>query len=1013
MGFSPHFKKKVLAVSVSSCMVAPFTAMAQSDMTEELLVTGIRASQASSIGLKRGAASVVDGIVAEDIGKLPDVTISDSLQRIPGIQVERTAGESGPVQIRGMANVDSMLNGETFLSATSIDTSDVDFGDLPSQLFGGADVFKSALATLPSLGITGTVDLKTRRPFDFEEGFTFSAAAEADYGTNSEEYDPTINGLASWRNDSMGLLLSAVTTEKNLSTDYNGYFDTSEDGGVGAARSSHTWSSPPEGLDPNEYYVVPQGFAAFNKSEERHRDGLNASFQADLGEGFELTADYFYSKQERWNRRAGISHNNRWQTFSNYAWPTEYGSNSFVAEVDGTEQQWRTVTAYEANPYRLQSFAQTNKNTEMSQNSNIELNYDNGGPLTGQVRATRAHATAHMRHGYGEGDVLSIDRTSLVTGPGGLVPAAQCDTSRGDIVVGENGACFAAYSPGGIEDADFLIGYDVRGEHPSFSGFDQVVSGAKGDRTVAEYLADIDSYHIGAFSSENNTDDVGSMNTFSTRWNYAFEDTPFITSVDAGLRQAGRSVERTTFSYFGELNGGCSAQWKAVDQFAGTDGCDPDLPQGELVTGVDQNGTAYDNEFVNYTLLPPTRLDEHTSVMWVDDFGDVSGLPGAWVIDPRNFDDTLAFQERVFGPQRKVIQPGESYTIDLGELSYWAQANFEAGPVTGNLGLKVVETTLNIRQNTIGDQIPHSGTNVDTGDAVTEREYTDYLPSLNLNYSILDDLNLRFAYGKTMQPLDLLQWGGGKRVARTFDDSCGCMRVTGGQLQGNPELDPTRASNFDLSLEYYLGEASMFSVATYLVEIDSFVQTGSIMIDEPDADGVSRGPWPFDALVQGTGGEVTGIELAAKMAFGDMMDVPVLSNMGMDLNYTLSDSSQDATGINGEELPFTNNSKNTYNIVGWFENDLLSARIAYNFRSERMVTPGTASPFLGYQSLYQDDYGQLDMNLTFTVMEDLDIYLNGSNILGEIQETYLEFEDQKVFQNQYETRWALGARYTF
>src|SRR5690606_29612962 len=128
----------LLCGSAATLVMLGMAANAQ-DLVEEVLVQGIRASQANAISTKRDAASVVDAISAEDIGKLPDVTIADSLQRIPGIQVERTAGEGGPVQIRGLSNVATSLNGETFLSATTIDTAGADFGDLPSQLFSRSE----------------------------------------------------------------------------------------------------------------------------------------------------------------------------------------------------------------------------------------------------------------------------------------------------------------------------------------------------------------------------------------------------------------------------------------------------------------------------------------------------------------------------------------------------------------------------------------------------------------------------------------------------------------------------------------------------------------------------------------------------------------------------------------------------------------------------------------------------------------------------------------------------------
>lgn len=991
------FRKTLLASSISSCLLASLAASAQ-DTIEEVVVTGVYASQQNAVSTKRDAVSVVDAISAEDIGKLPDVTISDSLQRITGVQVERTAGEGGPVQIRGLSNVATTLNGETFLSATTISQSAADFGDLPSQLFSGANVYKSPLATLTSNGISGTIELKTRRPFDMDEGWKFAGSLEGDYGSITEEVDPTVSGLVSWHNGDVGVLISAVTTEKNLATDFNGYFDTSENGGIGATNNNHTWGAPP--VNQDTHHLVPQGFSAFHKAEERHRDGINVSFQANLTDAVEVVADYFYSKQERWNRRAGFSHNNRWQTFNNYAFVTDAGYTGESFQDEGGNN-WKQLNTFEALPYRLQSFAQTNYNEEESGNANLEFNFDNGGPLTGQVRLTRATATSAMRHGYMEGDVMSIDQGTLVTGPGGLVQGKYCDSS--DEIVGSLGGCFTQFSPGGIEDSSFRIRYDASGKHPVFSGFDQMVNGGKGQRSVADYLADIDSYHVGAISSENNTDDEGELNTFSTKWNYEFSDTPFITSVDFGLRISERSVEREEFSYFAKFaDTGCEAQWKAVDQFAGTPECDPNLPQGEYVDG----------EFVNYTLVPPMRIDQFNDVIWMSsgDFGKVSGLPGVWVPNPKAFDNTLAFQTSVFGPQKKFVQPGQSFDVTLDEFSYFGQVNFATGNLSGNLGVRIIETDLYIKQNLVGDAIDHSGTNHDIGDVVTNRSYTDVLPTLNLAYDLTDEIKLRASYGKTMQALDLLTWGGAKRVGRVFNEDCGCMRISNGSLAGNPDLDPTRADNFDFSAEWYLGRASALSAGYYYIDIESFITNGTVDVDEPDADGIHRGPYKFDAPVQGRGGKIEGIELSAKLAFSDITD-GFLRNFGLDVNYTLSDSKQEATDHKGKRLPFANNSKDTYNLVAWFENETISARLAYNFRSPRLMATGSLAT--GYQALYQDDYGQLDLNVTYNLNENISFYVNGSNITEEFQQTYVGHKDQKAFQNIYEARWALGTRINF
>src|SRR5690554_4301840 len=117
-----RFTKRLLpsciaAVAFGSTGLIAQVAHAQDDsgMIEEVVVTGIRSSLTRSVDVKRNAASVVDAISAEDIGKLPDTTIADSLQRVPGIQIRRSAGEGSTVNVRGMPQVSTLLNGEQFL----------------------------------------------------------------------------------------------------------------------------------------------------------------------------------------------------------------------------------------------------------------------------------------------------------------------------------------------------------------------------------------------------------------------------------------------------------------------------------------------------------------------------------------------------------------------------------------------------------------------------------------------------------------------------------------------------------------------------------------------------------------------------------------------------------------------------------------------------------------------------------------------------------------------------------
>ena len=162
---------------------------------EEVVVTGVRASEQRSVELKRDAASIQDSISAEDIGKLPDRTIADSLQRITGVQINREGGEGTTVNIRGLPQVGTLLNGEAFLTSGSIVSVQPDFSDIPSQLFSGADVIKSPTANLLNAGITGTINLKTRRPFDLDPGWTTAVSAAVLHGSQTNKDQPEADAL--------------------------------------------------------------------------------------------------------------------------------------------------------------------------------------------------------------------------------------------------------------------------------------------------------------------------------------------------------------------------------------------------------------------------------------------------------------------------------------------------------------------------------------------------------------------------------------------------------------------------------------------------------------------------------------------------------------------------------------------------------------------------------------------------------------------------------------------------
>ncbi len=1040
------YKRPMMAALLaSSALVAPAYAQtaeqapipAPQDPAEigEIVVTGIRASQTQSINVKRNETAIVDAISAEDIGKLPDVTVADALQRIAGIQIRRTAGEGSTVNIRGLPQVVTLLNGEQYLSPGSLGSAQPNLNDVPSQLMNSIVVFKSQDVSNAQSGISGTIDLRTRRPMDFSYGTTVAGAAEYQTGERTRQDDYLINGLLNWRGDRMGVMVSGVLSESNLGNNYAGT--------AGSLFGSNDWGGS------GNAWLAPHGYEMFNRVVERERIGLNGAFQFDIEDGIRLTAEVFYTKQDEYNRAAGLNVSNRW---SGLGWTTP-------TEFTDTGLGWLDVEEYDLDAWWVNSFTVNRVTNNESKNFNLELDYDKGGPFTFNARAIKADASLLSMNGQVQGDLsnwqYNPDRAFTLFRQGGdrtrgtfypasiaaMYPASQYSNG----VVGSQGGRYINPNPLGY-GADPQLHIDVGGSKLAWSGFENNVVGGLGNVPLSQYMSNLDSYTVGAYSSEGNQRNNSDLTVVRFDGSYEFQEAPafgFLTRVDAGVRHSAREVEITNFHLFSDFYAGqgagnpagCSAQWKAIDVVMDN----PQCQAGEYVPNPSFNpalavdatpnsctaGTVANTPtcFQGYTVNRPTLLRENNNTYFLTDFGSVaSGIPGVWVADPRDFDDPRAFQQRVFGNAYDVIIPGNSYDVDLYEDSAYVNGAIEFGQLHGDVGVRMVRTELRVRQNQTGDVRAYGDTNNDIGDTLSSRSYTDWLPSVNLAYDFNEKLRLRAAYAKTMIPLDLGNYGGGVTVSTadslgpTPEDPTappvGIRRVTGATLAGSPDLDPWRSDNFDLALEYYYGPATLFNIAAFRLNIDSFISRGTVTCgaEYPDGDGVIRRCVDINRPIQGDGGQLQGVEIGAKIGLSDFIDTPIWSDFGFDGSYTYSDSSSNSTALNGDELPFQDNSEHSLNAAIWYQGDKLQARVAWNYR-----TPRLSSTF-GSIPVYQDTSQYVDVNVTYDVNEMITVYANGSNVLGEIEEYYLEFEpgaEQFQSRNEFEPRYTIGVRARF
>jgi iron complex outermembrane receptor protein len=183
------------------------------DDENAIVVSGIRQSLQSSQNLKRNSAQIVDAIVAEDIGKLPDIAVSDTAARIVGVQVDRGGGEAGRVLVRGLPDFNTSYNGREIFTA---ETRQVALQDFPAGSIGAVEVYKASTADLIEPGLAGLINVRSRRPFDFD-GLEVAGSAWGLYTYAADKVTPNGNLLISDRWDTgigeIGVLVGGSYTQ--------------------------------------------------------------------------------------------------------------------------------------------------------------------------------------------------------------------------------------------------------------------------------------------------------------------------------------------------------------------------------------------------------------------------------------------------------------------------------------------------------------------------------------------------------------------------------------------------------------------------------------------------------------------------------------------------------------------------------------------------------------------------------------------------------------------------------
>ena len=355
-------------------------------------------------------------------------------------------------------------------------------------------------------------------------------------------------------------------------------------------------------------------------------------------------------------------------------------------------------------------------------------------------------------------------------------------------------------------------------------------------------------------------------------------------------------------------------------------------------------------------------------------------------------DQDLVLQELATNGGRKFdFYPQASFSVREKDAAVYAMARFDNDSNwRGNIGVRAVHTDLSTTQYTAtptpGEQTvnsifcPASGCGIEP----VHRSYWDILPSANLTYDIRPDLLLRLSAARVMSRPGYAQLAG----AFTLNDT-----ILTGTAGGNPYLKPTRAWEYNAGLEWYYGKQSLLSATFFYLDISSYITQATFTGFYTTLQHPQGANFTITGPVNGPGGTNKGVELDWQQPLG--------YGFGVIANYTYSD----AKNRNGG--PIDGNSKNTYNLTGYFENKLLSARLAYTFRSKFQSGIDRATP------MWQDNYGQLDGSLIVHLTKYLDLTADAQNLLN--HKLYYFVGDPSIPRAYYSngrTFW-VGAKATF
>lgn len=1018
----------------------------KANTVKEVVVTGIRASLQSAQSIKRNADVFVDSVSAEDIGALPDRSVAEALQRIPGVTIDRFSAGNDPdhysvegsgVTIRGLPYTRSEFNGRDAFTANN--GQGLSFQDVPAELMGGIDVFKNNSADMIEGGIAGDVNLRTRLPFD-QAGRVISLDLEDTYADMEQRLSPSGSLFYTDRWNTplgeFGLLLDYADTD--LKTEFQAlqianWGQRTYDPSTGALGEYNSAT----GLAPGQQKLwMPRGADMREDQFDHHRIGDTAAFQWRSPDHTLLATVQFMRSdaRETWNEHAvevatdvvtgqgdsqfisgttpkihminpttgvfesgAITGNTGWRSDQNGA-----GTPPYNTPVDGleTNDEARGVNSRDVNE-------DESLNLQWRPNDHWKFNLD--------VQHSQSHVTdldlAFWQASYSDLGINMAGKNGLpsvvfLPASANGNPAANCTAG----VYTSNCTSYLQSPNSSYTDGQNNFTRSLMDHYENSDGVENAV------KLDAEYKIDNDFWLTAVkgglrWAETDQTTRFSNYNwgVVSEQWGNngpIWDNNP---AVPTGIFQP--------FTFPGFMRGEATNPYSATGPrlfYAG--------PTTSNYAGYAANAWPIENAWCTQgTPSNPLTSKPSTGAGWA-----ACGNP--WV----------PLANRLLDLPGSIFEPGEiNPQTETNKAAYvmfrYAHSLDNGVKFSGNFGLRYVhidrssegyiQAPLQVGAPTDCSTIPAGQTpppfcqlspaerqavlNFENGALFKNNQKMDmdyWLPSFNMKVELKPGHIIRVGVEKAVTPpqfgfmRDYLNPSPNLTNTTLFLGTPGNYQPQIITTEGNPMLRDTESLNFDLGYEWYFAKLGMVSVAVFEKQLKDVVVAGTT--EGTVTNNGATFPSLITQPVNAPGiGKASGFELDYQQTYSFLPGF--LSGLGLNANYTfvasrgvgqstLNSTSPDVSAgivsnIDLSKLPLQGMSKNSFNITPFYEKGPVSLRLAYSWRSRFLLT--TRDVIVPYAPIFQEATGTLDGSLFYSINKHLKLGVQGVNLTNEVTKT--------------------------